>query len=255
MDPSRYHFVIIDDNPNVPTTLSYLFKMHKLNAEWTYFNNPIKALEFFRSQSCDLLFLDVEMPEMSGFELLEKIPNPPFTVVLTTYSEKYAERAFVYLERNLLDFVSKDLLIPNFRRIKERFLNRHQDDFFLVNRNSMSDELVKIQINQIKYFFKDKDYVYVVVGNAPENEYFMKLPFSVLPTLLPPDSYFDARRGIIIMLSHVDNYRLGTVSMGTDDKGNPIIIKISYRQHSKFIKQLKARHSLITLTEKENPFK
>ena len=255
MDKSRYHFVIVDDNPNVPTTLSYLFNLHNLNAEWTYFNNPVKALEFFRSHTCDLLFLDVEMPEMSGFELLEKMPSPPFTVVLTTYSEKYAERAFVYLERNLLDFVSKDLLIPNFRRIKERFLNRHRDDFFLVNRNSISDELIKIPISEIKYFLKDKDYVYVVVANSPEKEFYMKLPFSVLPTLLPQDSYFDARRGIIIMLAHVENYRLGTVTMGTDVNGNLIVMKISYRQHGKFIKQLRARHSLITLTEKENPFK
>ncbi|MBP1673759.1 MAG: DNA-binding response regulator [Bacteroidetes bacterium] len=254
MDHSRYYFVIVDDNPNVPTTLSYLFNLHKLNVEWTYFNNPLKALEFFRTKTCDLLFLDVEMPEMSGFELLEKIPNPPFTVVLTTYSEKYAERAFVYLERNLLDFVSKDLLIPNFRRIKERFLNRHRDDFFLVNRNSMSDELVKIQINEIKYFFREKDYIYVVVGEENEKEFYMKMPFSILPTLLPPDSYFDARRGIIIMLAHVVNYKLGTVTMGKDKNGNPIIIRISYRQHGKFIKQLKARHSLITMTEKENPF-
>mgnify|MGYP003585628807 CR=1 FL=1 len=255
MDKSRYHFVIVDDNPNVPTTLSYLFNLHNLNAEWTYFNNPVKALEFFRTHTCDLLFLDVEMPEMSGFELLEKMPSPPFTVVLTTYSEKYAERAFVYLERNLLDFVSKDLLIPNFRRIKERFLNRHRDDFFLVNRNSISDELIKIPISEIKYFLKDKDYIYVVVANAPEKEYYMKLPFSVLPTLLPQDSYFDARKGIIIMLAHVENYRLGTVNMGNDVNGNPIVMKISYRQHGKFIKQLRARHSLITLTEKENPFK
>jgi hypothetical protein len=160
----------------------------------------------------------------------------------------------VYLERNLLDFVSKDLLIPNFRRIKERFLNRHRDDFFLVNRNSLSDELVKIQINEIKYFFREKDYIYVVVGEENEKEYYMKMPFSILPTLLPPDSYFDARRGIIIMLAHVVNYKLGTVTMGKDKNGNPIIIRISYRQHGKFIKQLKARHSLITMTEKENPF-
>ncbi|MDX9891295.1 MAG: LytTR family DNA-binding domain-containing protein [Bacteroidales bacterium] len=255
MDKSRYHFVIVDDNPNVPTTLSYLFNLHHLNAEWSYFNNPIQAVEYFRNHTCDLLFLDVEMPEMSGFELLEKITTPPFTVILTTYSEKYAEKAFLYLERNLLDFISKDLLIPQFRRIKERFINRHRDDFFLVNRNSISDELIKVPISEIKYFLREKDYVYVVVGSEPMREYYMKIPFSILPTLLPPDSFFDARRGIIIMMAHVENYRLGTVSLGLDNNGNMIIIKISYRQHGKFIKQLRSRHSLITLEDKNNPFK
>lgn len=255
MDKSRYHFVIVDDNPNVPTTLSYLFNLHHLNAEWSYFNNPIQAVEYFRNHTCDLLFLDVEMPEMSGFELLEKITTPPFTVILTTYSEKYAEKAFLYLERNLLDFISKDLLIPQFRRIKERFINRHRDDFFLVNRNSISDELIKVPISEIKYFLREKDYVYVVVGSEPMREYYMKIPFSILPTLLPPDSFFDARRGIIIMMAHVENYRLGTVSLGLDNNGNMIIIKISYRQHGKFMKQLRSRHSLITLEDKNNPFK
>jgi len=255
MDKSRYHFVIVDDNPNVPSTLSYLFNLHHLNAEWSYFNNPLQAVEYFRNHTCDLLFLDVEMPEMSGFELLEKISTPPFTVILTTYSEKYAEKAFLYLERNLLDFISKDLLIPQFRRIKERFINRHRDDFFLVNRNSISDELIKVPISEVKYFLREKDYVYVVVGNAPTREYYMKIPFSILPTLLPPDSFFDARRGIIIMMAHVENYRLGTVSLGLDNNGNMIIIKISYRQHGKFMKQLKSRHSFITLEDKDNPFK
>ena len=83
----------------------------------------------------------------------------------------------------------------------------------------------------------------------------MKIPFSILPTLLPPDSFFDARRGIIIMMAHVENYRLGTVSLGLDNNGNMIIIKISYRQHGKFMKQLRSRHSLITLEDKNNPFK
>ena len=117
MSPQEYQFLVVDDNPNLPITINLLCNKHGLNAEIIYFSNPIKALEYLNVHRCDLMFLDLEMPEMSGFEMLNKIQTPPYTVIMTNFTEKYAEMAFQYLSKNLLDFISKDHLIPFIARI------------------------------------------------------------------------------------------------------------------------------------------
>lgn len=247
MSPQEYQFLVVDDNPNLPITINLLCNKHGLNAEIIYFSNPIKALEYLNVHRCDLMFLDLEMPEMSGFEMLNKIQTPPYTVIMTNFTEKYAEMAFQYLSKNLLDFISKDHLIPYFERIKDRFLNRENRDQILVFKNSLYEEMVKLPLQVIKYFIKEKENIYVILGNKPEKEYYLKESLTLLASKLPKGAFFEARNGIIIMLSHVESYTLGTVNLGMGYTQKPIIIKISYRKHSQFVKMLKQRHLLIPL--------
>lgn len=247
MSQQEYQFLVVDDNPNLPITINLLCSKYGLKAEIIYFSNPIKALDYLTIHRCDLMFLDLEMPEMTGFEMLNNLKSPPYTVIMTDFTEKFAEIAFQYLGKNLLDFMSKDHLIPNFERIKERFVNRENNDQLLVFQNSLSYEMVKLPIQEIKYFVKEKEYIYVVTGDKPEKEYYIKDSMDLLSSKLPKGTYFEARNGILIMLSHVESYTLGSVTMGMGYNQKQILIKISYRKHGQFVKMLKQRHFLIPL--------
>lgn len=82
------------------------------------FENAVDALSFLSEQSVDLIWLDVELPEMSGFGLLEKLPTIPF-VVLTTSKTEYAFDAFQY---QVTDYIKKPIALPRFNLAVEKVL-------------------------------------------------------------------------------------------------------------------------------------
>jgi len=60
------------------------------------FNSPLKALEFLKENTVDILFLDVEMPQLNGFDFLKKIGIPKFDVIFTTAYDQFAIKAFKF---------------------------------------------------------------------------------------------------------------------------------------------------------------
>ena len=249
MGAKKYNFVVIDDNPNTVVILNFLIQGSGLEGEFIYFENPKEALVFFEMHTCDLLFLDVEMPEMTGFEFLTQLENPPFTIILTSYPIKYAERAFQFLDKKLIDFVSKDQLIPLFPRIKDRFLENYTDKFLYVKSKMNSDSLTRISIGSIIYFSKSRNIIHFVVSNAPKDNYYIEGCFEDVEKYLPQNSYYRIRRSKIIMLAHMKCYVSGKINMGLDSSGNEIFIEVPYRERRDFIDYFNQRHSLTIIKE------
>jgi two-component system LytT family response regulator len=71
------------------------------------FNNALDALEYLRNNDVDLVFLDIEMPHMNGFELLRNLPNHQFSVIFTTAYDQYAIQA---IRHSALDYLLKPVL-------------------------------------------------------------------------------------------------------------------------------------------------
>jgi DNA-binding LytR/AlgR family response regulator len=81
-------------------------------------SSAIEAAEVLRSQAFDVLFLDVEMPLMSGLDLLRTLPDPP-QVVLITSSQSYAVQAFEFA---VADYLLKPLSYPRFMQAAQKVL-------------------------------------------------------------------------------------------------------------------------------------
>lgn len=95
--------VIVDDELHCTETLEIVLKnLQKQVDILGKFNNPIEALEFIKHNDFDILFLDIEMPKLSGFELLAQLENFNFDVVFTTAYNQYAIKAFKYSALNYL---------------------------------------------------------------------------------------------------------------------------------------------------------
>jgi two-component system, LytTR family, response regulator len=95
--------ILIDDEKYATELLD--LKLCKLNMDvqvLAKFNQPEAAVEFIRQTPFDVLFLDIEMPRMNGFELLEAVPGLPFEVIFTTAYDQYAIRAFRFSALNYL---------------------------------------------------------------------------------------------------------------------------------------------------------
>src|SRR5690625_480960 len=89
--------VILDDEKHCTDILQSLILKMKRNYEITgVFNDPLKAMDFIEENEIDLLFLDIQMPKLNGFKLLDKIAPVDFDVIFTTAYDQYAIRAFEY---------------------------------------------------------------------------------------------------------------------------------------------------------------
>lgn len=116
--------LILDDEPYCTETLEVLIKRHVEPPIETYtFTDPLKALEFLEHNHIDLLFLDIEMPLMSGFDFIEKAKWFGGKVIFTTAYDAYALKAFqvnaiAYLlkpvdKSELIKAIQKVVLIPS----------------------------------------------------------------------------------------------------------------------------------------------
>lgn len=95
--------IILDDEKHCTDILSALLeKIPGDNELVGVFNDPHDALDFLKDNEVDILFLDIEMPVMNGFKLLDKISPIKFDVIFTTAYDEYAIKAFEYSAMNYL---------------------------------------------------------------------------------------------------------------------------------------------------------
>lgn len=107
------NIIIIDDEAHCTNVLKHL--VEKINPDYTVtgvFTDPIQALEFTKQHPPDLLFLDIEMPNLNGFALLDRLQPIDFDVIFTTAYDQYAIKAFRYSAINYLQkpIAEKDIV-------------------------------------------------------------------------------------------------------------------------------------------------
>ena len=130
-------------------------------------SNAIEANEALRNNQIDLMFLDIQMPQITGVEFLKTLQHPPMVIFTTAYSN-YAIEGF---ELNAIDYllkpISMDRFIKAVNKASELFdLNKKEiaevsaggDDFFFVKSDK---KLVKVKYNEILYVEGLKDYVII----------------------------------------------------------------------------------------------
>ena len=95
--------IIIDDEAHCTNVLANLIgKVHSDYTVTGIFTNPIEGLQFIQNNPPDLLFLDIEMPHLNGFALIDKLLPIDFDIIFTTAYDQYAIRAFNYSAINYL---------------------------------------------------------------------------------------------------------------------------------------------------------
>jgi DNA-binding LytR/AlgR family response regulator len=130
--------IIVDDEPAAHYVLANYIKQNlQLELVFQGFNG-VEAMNYLREHPVDLMFLDINMPEISGMELLKIIPKHPKTILTTAYSE-YALESYDY---GVIDYLLKPIYFPRFLKAIDRF--------FATEQNKIKEEEVLINTVNVK---------------------------------------------------------------------------------------------------------
>ena len=211
----KYKCIIADDEPIairiIKKHLSH-FDEFEVVAECS---NAIEAMKAMRRQPVDLIFLDIEMPVLTGIEMLKTATLMP-PVIFTTAHRNYAVDAF---EVNALDYLLKPVSFDRFTKAINRFLEIQHP---VTTGNQLPEEkewiLLKVDKKNIKVDFADILYIeslsdYVVVHLAGK-KLITKERISQMDERLPRSIFLRVHRGFIINMKKVDALYGNTIETG-----------------------------------------
>lgn len=117
----KTRYLVVDDEPLArKLIISHASRIDILDMAGEC-SNAMEANQFLRSHPADLLFLDIQMPEMTGFQFLSTLKNPP-AVILTTAHREFALEAF---EMDVVDYLLKPISFERFFKSVNKFLDRN----------------------------------------------------------------------------------------------------------------------------------
>lgn len=161
--------IIIDDEQAAIDVIEFYLKQTSTINHIGSFTNPLDALKKVTKEKVDLIYLDIQMPEISGIDFIKAI-NGKSKVILTTAYPEFAVEGF---ELEVLDYLLKPISIPRFLKATQRAVHLleqtaakdeptdFEDDFILV-KTEQKGKLLKIMLNEIDYIEGMKNYVSIV---------------------------------------------------------------------------------------------
>lgn len=203
---------IIDDEPLAAGLLeSYVKKTPYLSLQGTY-NSAIQAMKNLRESPVQLLFLDVQMPELSGMEFSKVLPKS-IKVIFTTAFSQYALDGF---KANALDYLLKPISYEDFLKSTDKAYEwfsicmkqdvYKRDRFMLVKSDY---KLLRIGLDDILYIEGEKDYVSFVMKNGEKVMSLMSM--KKLDDFLPKPEFLRTHRSYIVHMPEVqlvDRFRI-----------------------------------------------
>lgn len=219
--------LIVDDNDIARTTLAHLAKqVPNLIIEKEY-SNAIEAYHYLQSHSVDLIFLDIEMPEMTGIELTKNLSGKDTLIIFTTSNKEYALEAF---ELNIADYILKPVMPARFLQAvskaqaiidsRKENVEVTKDEFLFVRDSNITRRL---KLDDIFYAEAMGDYVKFYTR---EKMFAIHGKMKTAEERLPKDSFIRVHRSYIVSVSKIDTLQDGGMMIN----GKFIPIADAYRK-------------------------
>jgi two-component system, LytTR family, response regulator len=204
--------------------------------------NPLEAIEILRGTHIDILFLDVQMPEITGITLLKVLQKKPYIILTTAYSE-YALEGY---ELEVSDYLLKPITFERFLKAVERATQRltigqNKENDTLINEPLIVEKtnnseliqpfifvkdgtkLVKIKLADIMYIEGLKDYITIY---TPNKKIVSLQRIKILEAQLPDNQFIRIHNSYIVALAWIDSIHKERVEIGK----NLLPISDTYRK-------------------------
>lgn len=194
--------VITDDEPIARKGLrSYIEKINYLTLIHEC-ENAIQLNNLLKGTDVDLLFLDIEMPLMSGLEFLSGIQHPPKVIITSAY-EKYAIQGY---EFNVSDYLLKPISFERFLKSANKVVQQIEKESIKIDKEYIfvkSNKIIKkIFLHDILFFESMENYVIIHTSHSKE------VVYSTLKNItesLPANTYIPVHRSYLVNINHVQS--------------------------------------------------
>jgi DNA-binding LytR/AlgR family response regulator len=194
-------------------------------------SDAMKALNVLREKQVDLIFMDIQMPQITGIEFLKTLKHPPKVIITTAYRE-YALEGF---ELDVVDYLLKPITFERFLKSINKYYQMIQDEVQLVSGNNtekMNDEafiyikenkkVVKIYLSEIKYIEGLSEYVQIY---TEKRKIITKTSMTQMEEKLPSESFLRIHKSYIVSIAKIEAFTANTIEI----QGKELPIGRSYK--------------------------
>lgn len=183
--------------------------------------NALQAIQFLQQQSVDLIFLDIQMPGLTGLQFIQSLTQRPMIILVTAY-EKFALEGF---NLDVVDYLVKPVSFDRFLkacnkaqelhnlRNKKLGANEPAPDYFFVN---VEYSLVKIEFSDIRWIEGLKDYVKIFLKSSAK-AVITRMSMKTLEEQLPTSKFIRVHKSYLVSIAAITSVRKNNVSIGSDE--------------------------------------
>lgn len=219
-DKKKITCLIVDDEPPALDVIEkYIASVHNLELAGTC-ADAVEALNFLRQRTIDLLFLDIQMPNLLGTDLIRTLKNPP-KVIFTTAYRKFAVEGF---ELDAVDYLLKPISFERFLKAVNKVMETslkaaENDDGYNDHQNGLQNAFinlradrknVKVLLEDILYIESLKDYIKVVTITK---NIVTKQSISSIEELLPKNNFVRIHRSFIVAINKIESFTSDTIEI------------------------------------------
>ncbi|MEB8347537.1 LytTR family DNA-binding domain-containing protein [Flavobacteriaceae bacterium KMM 6898] len=196
--------IIVDDSATQRLAVSKLITIHKNLSLISEYSNAIEAKQGIKKEDIDLIFLDVEMPIINGFDFLESLQNRP-QIILITGKPDYALKAFEY---DITDYLQKPISPIRFENAVKRAIDRHElkhgiddnEEHIFVKSNLKKRKVI---LSKVKWVEALGDYIKLV---SEEGNIIVLSTLTSFESELPQDKFLRIHKSYIVNLGKVEKF-------------------------------------------------
>lgn len=221
---NKFKCVVVDDDElSIELIKNYIENLDFLYLEAS-FTNPAEGIKYLQENKIDILFCDIQMPVISGIELVRSLDDPP-NVIMTTSSINHAIDAY---DCNVVDYLVKPVAFDRFlkackkvKKHEEKVTNKSQNDSLFVKINS---QMIRFNINDILFVEANGDYVSI---HTTQNKYVASTTLREIEETLDPVYFTRIHRSYIVALNKIDKISNNQVFI----KNEKLPISSSFKEH------------------------
>jgi DNA-binding LytR/AlgR family response regulator len=224
--------IVIDDEPLALELISGYIQKTPFLEFVEGFTNPFKAMTFLLNTPIDLVFIDINMPELSGIELLKSLPIFPKIIFITAYAEFGAES----YEYNAVDYLLKPVKYDRFLKAVNKAIENpipKKEDIPVLRNTEQQDASILIKSGSKTFKIVIDDIFYIEgAGNymtlyTKKGKIMTLQPMAELLKILPATIFIRVHKSYIISLNHIEVIEKAMVIINK----TRIPIGITYREH------------------------
>ncbi len=229
--------LIVDDESVSREILTFLCEKEESVNLVDSFSNAMDAFRFLNKEEVDLIFLDVHMPDFTGFEFVQTLKNPPL-IIITTSDKGSALKAFEF--ESIIDFLNKPIDPERFKKSilkAEKILKKNNktnavpvvkksSDHFFIN---IDKRLIKINSEEVNLVEASGDYINI---QTVKENFRVHTTLARINEKLPQDIFFKVHRSFIINLNKIIDIQDNTVLI------HKSVIPISRSKRAELMKRI-----------------